>query len=38
MSLKSKFTDHPATVGENYGEHFVSAMGFPLSLLQAAFC
>ena len=38
MSLKSKFTDHTATVGENYGEHFVSAMGFSMSMLQAAFC
>ncbi len=38
MSLKAKFTDHPATVGETYGEHFVSAMGFSLSMLKAAFC
>ena len=38
MSLKAKFTEHPATVGESYGEHFVSAMGFSLSMLKAAFC
>lgn len=38
MSLASKFTEHPATVGETYGQHFVSAMGFSLSMLKAAFC
>jgi len=38
MGLKAKFTEHPATVGETYGEHFVSAMGFSLSMLRAAFC
>ena len=38
MSLKAKLTDHPVTVGETYGEHFVSAMGFSLSMLKAAFC
>ena len=38
MSVKQKFTEHPATVGETYGEHFVSAMGFSLSMLRAAFC
>jgi hypothetical protein len=38
MSLKAKFTDHPITVGETYGEHFVSAMGFSMSMLKAAFC
>jgi hypothetical protein len=37
MSLANKFNDHPATVGENYGQHFVSAMGFSLALLRAAF-
>jgi hypothetical protein len=37
MSLKAKLTDHPATVGENYSEHFVSAMGFSTSMLKAAF-
>ena len=38
MSLKAKFTEHPATVGESYGEHFVSAMGFSVAMLRAAFC
>ena len=38
MSLKAKFTEHPATVGETYGQHFVSAMGFSLSMLRASFC
>ena len=38
MSLKEKFTEHPATVGETYGEHFVSAMGFCLTMVKAAFC
>ena len=36
MSLKAKFTEHPASVGETYGEHFVTAMGFSLSLLRAS--
>ena len=35
--MTNKFTHHPATVGETYGQHFVSAMGFSLSLLRAAF-
>ncbi|MEL7187224.1 MAG: DUF6356 family protein, partial [Pseudomonadota bacterium] len=34
----TKFTEHPATVGETYGEHFVHAMGFSTALLKAAFC
>ena len=38
MALKDSFTDHPATVGETYSEHFSSAMGFSLSMLKAAFC
>mgnify|MGYP001822202676 CR=1 FL=1 len=32
-----RFTEHPAAVGESYGQHFVSAMGFSLAMLQAAF-
>ena len=35
--IKRKFTEHPASVGETYGEHFVTAMGFSLSLFRAAF-
>ncbi|MDJ0916862.1 MAG: DUF6356 family protein [Woeseiaceae bacterium] len=38
MALKDSFTEHPATVGETYTEHFSSAMGFSLSLFKAAFC
>ena len=38
MSFSSKFTEHPATVGETYGEHFASAMGFSLAMIRAAFC
>ena len=38
MDLKRKFTEHPETVGETYGEHFVTAMGFGLALFKAAFC
>lgn len=38
MSLTRKFTEHPATVGETYGQHFLGAMGFSLALLRAAFC
>ncbi len=38
MTIKAKFTDHPETVGETYGQHFSSAMGFSLSMLKAAFC
>lgn len=37
MSLASKFTDHPTTVGETYGQHFVVAMGFSLAMLRGAF-
>ena len=38
MDLKAKFTEHPASVGETYGEHFVTAMGFSRAMLKAAFC
>lgn len=38
MSLKAKFTEHPETVGETYGEHFVTASGFSFALFKAAFC
>jgi len=36
MSLRARFTDHPATVGETYGEHLVTAMGFSVTLFKAA--
>ena len=38
MSLRQKFTGHPASVGETYGQHFAAAMGFSLSLFGAAIC
>lgn len=38
MTLKAKFTEHPQSVGETYGEHFTAAMGFSLSLFKAAIC
>jgi len=33
---KRLFTDHPATVGETYGEHFAAASYFARKLLVAA--
>lgn len=30
------FTEHPATVGETWGQHFLTAFGFALSLQLAA--
>ena len=30
---KNPFTDHPATVGETYGEHLVHASGFGFAML-----
>ena len=33
MSLATLFTDHPATVGETYGEHFAAAGSFAAALL-----
>jgi len=38
MFLASKFTAHPATVGETYRQHLVSSMSFGLALLRVAFC
>jgi len=34
-SLSSLFTEHPATVGETYGQHLVSAAGFSMRMLAA---
>lgn len=34
MALAS-FREHPASVGETYGEHFVVASGFGLTMLAA---
>jgi hypothetical protein len=33
MSLHSLFTEHPASVGETYGEHLLAATGFALRLI-----
>jgi hypothetical protein len=38
MQVTEKFTAHPATVGETYGQHFAAAMGFSLGLLKASLC
>jgi hypothetical protein len=38
MSIRGKFTEHPATVGESYGQHFLAAMGFSLGMLRGALC
>lgn len=33
MSLTKLFTEHPASVDESYGEHFVMATGFGLRMV-----
>jgi hypothetical protein len=38
MQLTTILNKHPATVGETYGEHFMSAMGFSLSMIRGAIC
>lgn len=38
MSLGNRFTEHPATVGETYTEHFSTAMGFAWALFKASIC
>ena len=35
MKARSILTSHPASVGETYGQHFVSASGFGFRLLWA---
>jgi hypothetical protein len=37
MSLRNPFTDHPASVGETYGEHLVMASGFGGRMILAGF-
>jgi hypothetical protein len=37
MSLKTLFTDHPASVDESYGEHFAMASGFGLRMILGGF-
>ena len=34
--MKQLFTDHPASVGENYFEHLVAALSFSAGLFLAA--
>ena len=36
--MKQLFTDHPATVGETYGQHMGSALSFAGPLFVAACC
>jgi len=33
--LPRRFVEHPASVGESYGEHFAVASGFGLRLIAA---
>ena len=32
------FRDHPASVGETYGEHLRAALGFSFAMLRAGVC
>jgi hypothetical protein len=32
--MKVSFTEHPATVGESYGTHFLHAAGFSFSMIR----
>lgn len=36
--LRRLFTDHPATAGETYAQHFVSAVGFSTQMMIGAMC
>jgi len=36
MSLQNLFTEHPASVGETYGEHFGTALGFAFWMFVAS--
>ena len=36
MDLRRCFTDHPASVGETYGQHMQVALSFALPLTRAA--
>ncbi|HWA43961.1 MAG TPA: DUF6356 family protein [Hypericibacter adhaerens] len=36
MSWHKPFTEHPASVGESYGEHWLAAMGFGLRMFGAS--
>ena len=36
MGIKARFTEHPASVGETYGEHFKVATHFSVELAKAS--
>lgn len=38
LSLPKALTEHPASEGETYGEHFRVAMGFSRHLAKASMC
>ena len=38
MSFNRLFTEHPASVGETYGQHMATASSFSIRLLAASFC
>ncbi len=38
MTIRQRFRDHPASVGESYGEHLGSATGFGLRMIAAGLC
>lgn len=35
--MNNPFTDHPAKVGESFGEHFLAATSFGLTMMVAGF-
>jgi hypothetical protein len=37
MNLIRAFTEHPASVGESYGEHLFRALGFGTRMMWAGF-
>lgn len=37
MNLLKPFTEHPASVGESYGEHLVMAGGFGVRMILGGF-
>ena len=37
QSITKLFTSHPASVNETYGQHFLFALNFSLTLFAAAF-
>ncbi|MEM7284395.1 MAG: DUF6356 family protein [Pseudomonadota bacterium] len=38
MSLMKPFTEHPASVGETYFEHLLTAFSFSFLMLKGALC